>query len=94
MTNNNYDFQRNMALNNISHSIDNVARSVDDQTYLQAYGKEAYIEMIEKRRFRNLLFGCGIGAFIVGYTIVGLALNNWNINVVINKTVEFFMNLF
>ena len=94
---NNYGFNeinRDSHLQGIQNSVNNVARSIDDKTYLQAYGKEAYIEMIERRRFRNLVIYCGIGAFLVGYIGVGLYLNNWSITAVATKTVEFFMNLF
>ena len=94
MTNNNYDFQRNMELNNISHSVDGVSRAINDQTYLQAFGKEAYIQMIEKRKFRRQVLWSGVAAFLVGFFGVGLYMCNWNMNVLINTLAEKFMSLF
>ena len=94
MTNYNYDMQRNTELNSIDRSIRKVNQSINDQTYLQAYGKEAYIEMIEKRRFRKQLICSGISAFLIGFFGVGLYMCNWNMNVLFNSLAEKFMSLF
>ena len=94
---NNYGFNemnRDSHLQGIEQELRGVKTSIKDRTYLEVYGKEAYIEMIEKRRFRQTLIGCGIGSFILGYLLVGLYLNNWSITAVVNKTMEFITNLF
>ena len=94
MSNNFYEFERNNELSGISHELQGIKNSIKDQTYLQAYGKEAYLEMIEKRRFRHQLLWCGAGAFLVGFFGVGLYLNNWDMNALINQLVDIFENLF
>ena len=94
MSNNFYDIQRNSELSNISHSLDGVSRSIKDQTYLQAFGKDAYIQMLEKRRFREQIIWCGVGAFLVGFFVVGLYMNNWNMSELCTRLTEMFMNLF
>lgn len=94
---NNYGFNemsRDNHLSGIEHELHGVKVAIKDRTYLEVYGKEAYIEMIEKRKFRHLVISCALGSFIVGYLFVGLALNNWSITAVINKTMEFIINLF
>ena len=94
MKNNFYDIQRNSELSNISHSVDGVSRAINNQTYLQAFGKEAYIQMLEKRRFRNQLIWCGISAFLVGFFGIGLYLCNWNMNELFLRLGNFFINIF
>lgn len=91
MTNYNYDMQRNTELNSIDRSIRKVNQSINDQTYLQAFGKEAYIEMIEKRRFRKQLIWSGVGAFIVGFTLIGLFINGWSMSAFINQLTNIVM---
>lgn len=88
------DIKRNSILNGMDNSLKSISQSINDQTYLQAYGKEAYNEMIERRIFRRTLLWCGIGAFIVGFFGVGLYLNNWNMNALINQLVQIFKNIF
>lgn len=91
---NNYGFNemsRDSHLQGIQSSINNVSQSIDNQTYLQAYGKEAYIEMMEKRNFRKQLFWCGLGAFIVGFTLIGLFINGWSMSAFINQLANIVM---
>ena len=94
---NNYGFNemsRDSHLQGIESELSGIKVAIKDRTYLEVYGKEAYLEMIEKRRFRQTLIGCAFGSFILGYVLVGLYLNNWSITAVVNKTMEFIINLF
>lgn len=94
---NNYGFNemsRDSHLQGIESELSGIKVAIKDRTYLEVYGKEAYLEMIEKRKFRHLVFSCAIGSFILGYVLVGLYLNNWSITAVVNKTMEFIINLF
>ena len=94
MNNNFYDFERNNQLSGISHELHGIKTSIKDQTYLQVHGKEAYLEMVKKRRFRKQLIWSGIGAFLVGFFGVGLYLCDWNMNELFSRLSNFFMNLF
>ena len=80
MNNNFYDMQRNTELNSIDRGIRKVNQSIQDQTFL-----EAYIEMIEKRRFRKQLIWSSVSAFIVGFTLIGLFINGWSMTAFINQ---------
>ena len=94
---NNYGFNemnRDSHLRGIQNSVDGVQRAINDQTYLQAYGVEAYTKMIEKRKFRHQVIWCGFGAFLVGFFGVGLYLCNWNMNELFSRLANFFTNLF
>ena len=92
--NNNYDFERNLHLAGIEKNTRGMKNAMQDKLYLEVYGKEAYLKMIEKRKFRNQVIWCGIGAFLVGFFAVGLYMCNWNMNVLISTLAEKFMSLF
>ena len=94
---NNYGYNemsRDNHLSGIEHELHGVKVAIKDRTYLEGYGKEAYLKKIERRKFRHQLIGSAVGSFLVGFTLVGLYLNNWSITAVVNKTMEFIINLF
>lgn len=92
--NNNYDFERNLHLSGIENNTRGMKNAMQDKLYLEVYGKEAYLEMIEKRKFRNQVFWCGVGAFLVGFFGVGLYMSGWSMNVLIEKLAQTFFNIF
>lgn len=92
--NNNYDFERNMNLAGIEKNTRGMKNAMQDKLYLEVHGKEAYLEMVEKRRFRNQVIWSGVGAFLVGFFGVGLYMSGWSMNVLIEKLSQAFMNLF
>lgn len=92
--NNNYDFERNLHLTGIEKNTRGMKDAMQDKLYLEVYGKEAYLEMIEKRKFRNQVIWCGVGAFLVGFFGVGLYMSGWSMNVLFEKLAQAFINLF
>lgn len=94
MTNKNYDFERNIHLSGIENNTRGIKTAMEDKLFLELYGKEKYLEMVEKRRFRSQLLWSGIGAFLVGFFGVGLYMCNWNMNVLINTLAEKFFSIF
>ena len=94
MNNNFYDMQRNTSLQGIDNELHGIKVTMKDRLYLEVYGKEAYLEMVEKRRFRQQLIWSGVGAFLVGFFGVGLYMSGWSMNVLIGKLTQAFMNLF
>lgn len=94
MNNNFYDMQRNTSLQGIDNELHGIKVAMKDRLYLEVYGKEAYLEMVEKRRFRKQVIWSGIGAFLVGFFGIGLYMCNWNMNVLINTLAEKFFSLF
>ena len=92
--NNNYDFEINNNLRGIDNELHGIKVAMKDRLYLDVYGKEAYLQMVEKRTFRRQVLWSGIGAFLVGFFGVGLYMCNWNMNVFIERCSQFFMNLF
>ena len=94
MTNNNYDFERNLHLTGIEKNTRGIKTAMEDKLYLDVYGKEAYLEMVEKRRFRKQIIWSSIGAFLVGFFGVGLYMCNFSMTTLFTRLVEFFMNLF
>ena len=91
MSNNNYDFERNLHLTGIEKNTRGIKTAMEDKLFLEVYGKEAYIEMIEKRRFRKQLIWSGVGAFIVGFTLIGLFINGWSMSAFINQLTNIVM---
>lgn len=94
MTNNNYDFERNLHLTGIEKNTREMKTAMQDKLFLEVYGKEAYLEMIEKRRFRKTLIWYGVGAFLVGFFGIGLYMCNWSMNALFIKLSEMFFNIF
>ena len=94
MTNNNYDFERNIHLSGIENNTRGIKTAMEDKLFLEVYGKEKYLEMMEKRRFRKQLFWCGVGAFLIGFFGVGLYMCNWSMTVLFEKLGEMFFNIF
>ena len=92
--NNNYDFEINNNLRGIESNTRGMKTAMQDKIFLEVYGKEAYLEMVEKRRFRKQVIWCGVGAFLVGFFGVGLYMSGWNMNVLIGKLSEMFFSLF
>lgn len=92
--NNNYDFEMNNNLRGIERNTHKLQETMADKLFLELYGKERYLEYVEKRKFRRTLIYSGFGAFLVGFFGVGLYACNWNMNVFIEKCCQFFMNLF
>ena len=94
MTNYNYDFEINSHLTGIENNTRGIKTAMKDKLFLEVYGKEAYLEMVEKRRFRKQVIWCGVGAFLVGFFGVGLYMSGWSMNVLIGKLAEMFFSIF
>lgn len=94
MNNNFYDMQRNTSLQGIDNELHGIKVAMKDRLYLEVHGKEAYLEMVEKRKFRQQLIWSGVGAFLVGFFGVGLYMSNWSMNVLIEKLTQAFFNIF
>lgn len=92
--NNNYDFERNLHLSGIENNTRGMKNAMQDKLFLEVHGKEVYLEMVEKRKFRQQVIWSGVGAFLVGFFGVGLYLCNWNMNELFSRLGNFFMNLF
>lgn len=92
--NNNYDFEINNNLRGIENNTRGMKTVMEDKLFLEVHGKEAYLEMVEKRRFYKTLFWCGVGAFTVGFFGVGLYISNWSMSLLFEKIAQAFMNLF
>ena len=91
MNNNFYDMQRNTSLQGIDNELHGIKVAMKDRLYLEVYGKEAYLEMVEIRRFRKQLIWSGVGAFIVGFTLIGLFFNGWSMTAFINQLTNIVM---
>jgi hypothetical protein len=94
MNNDFYNMERNTSLQGIGSELHGIKVAMKDKLYLEVHGKEAYLEMVEKRKFRQQVSWCGFGAFLVGFFGVGLYLCNWNMNELLSRLGNFFMNLF
>lgn len=92
--NNNYDFEKNMNLAGIEKNTRGIKNAMADKLFLELYGKERYLEYVEKRKFRQQVIWSGVGAFLVGFFGVGLYMCNFSMTTLFTRLSEFFMNLF
>jgi hypothetical protein len=91
---NNYDFEINNNLRGIERNTNKMQETMADKLFLELYGKERYLEYVEKRKFRRQVIWSGVGAFLVGFFGVGLYMCDFSMNVFMQRLSEFFMNLF
>ena len=94
MNNDFNDFEMNNNLRGINYELRGIKVATKDKLYLEVYGKEAYLEMIERRRFYNTLFWGGVIAFLVGFFGVGLYMCNWDVNVLFERLGQLFFDIF
>ena len=94
MNNDFNDFEMNNNLRRIDYELRGIKVAMKDKLYLEVYGKEAYLEMIERRRFYNTLFWGGVIAFLVGFFGVGLYMCNWDVNVLFERLGQLFFDIF
>ena len=88
------EIQRNTELGGINRGIQGINEAIHDKLFLELYGKEAYLEMVEKRKFRRTLITSGLSAFLIGFFGVGLYTCNWNINTLFERLGQIFFNIF
>ena len=94
MTNTNHDFEMNNNLRGIERNTHKMQETMQDRLFLELYGKERYLEYVEKRKFKRQVLWSSIGAFLIGFFGVGLYMCNWNMNELFSRLSNFFMNLF
>lgn len=94
MNNDFYDMQRNSHLAGVERNTKKMQETMADELFLELYGKERYLEMVEKRKFRRQVIWSGVGAFLVGFFGVGLYMCNFSMITLCTRLAEFFMNLF
>ena len=94
MNNDFNDFEMNNNLRGIDYELRGIKVAMKDKLYLEVYGKEAYLEMVERRGFYNTLFWGGVIAFLVGFFGVGLYMCNWDVNVLFERLGQLFFDIF